>query len=331
MATPSVSVLGLGNWGTALANHLAMKGLDVLGWAIEEPIVASINGSHRNSHYLSDVTLSPRLRATSTLSDCLGADFLVLVVPARALADVVRKVQAAPKTILVSAVKGMEPSSLSTPLQFAEKNLPSPCELAVLSGPSFARDVVLKKPCGLVAASKNENAARAVAELFTSESMKVYTSNDPLGVELGGIVKNVIALAVGVSDGLGLGDSARAGLITRGLAEMIRLAQVMGADPRTLAGLSGLGDLAMTATSDLSRNRTVGLRLGRGEKLAEIIASLGSVAEGVSTTPLILELASRHAVDMPITAQVARLVKAEVSPVEAVRALLSRPMKREVD
>lgn len=328
---PSIAVLGLGNWGTALANHLAMKGFDVLAWSIESDTVASINSHHSNPHYLSDVQLSPRLRATSALEDCLRAEVIVLVVPSKALGQVVPLLKVSPNTILISAVKGLETATVSTPLQFAARHMPGPCKLVVLSGPSFARDVVIQRPCGLVAASNEEAAARTAAELFNCESMKVYLSADPLGVELGGILKNVIALAVGVSDGLGLGDSARAGLITRGLAEITRLSEAMGADVRTLSGLSGLGDLAMTSTSDLSRNRTVGVRLGKGEKLEQIVASLGSVAEGVSTTPLVLKLAKQYKVDMPITEHVAQLIQGSMTPKEVVRALISRPMKREVD
>lgn len=328
---PQASVVGLGNWGTALANHLACKGLEVLGWAIEPEIVSGINENHHNPTYLKDVALSPNLKATGRLEEALSAPIVVLVVPSKVLAKVVPGLALRSDQILVSAVKGIEPSAVQTPLQFAAARLPAPCRLAVLSGPSFARDVVLQRPCGIVAAAQDEATARAVAELFTGNSMKVYISTDPLGVELGGITKNVIAVAVGVSDGLNLGDSARAGLITRGLAEMTRLAEAMGADVRTLAGLSGLGDLAMTSTSDLSRNRTVGVRLGKGEKLSDIVASLGSVAEGVTTTPLVLDLASRFKVEMPITQQVAALIRGEVTPAEAVRNLISRPMRREVD
>lgn len=327
---PPISVLGLGNWGTALANHLAVKGLDVLGWSIEPEIVTSVNSQHRNPNYLSNVKLSSGLRATGNLSDCLMSDYIVLVAPSKALGQIIPQLKVSSATIIISAVKGLETSTVLTPLQFAEKHMPGPCKLVVLSGPSFAKDVVVQKPCGVVAASRDEAAARATAELFTCDSMKVYLSSDPLGVELGGILKNVIALAVGISDGLGLGDSARAGLITRGLAEITRLAEAMGADVRTLSGLSGLGDLAMTATSDLSRNRTVGVRLGKGEKLDQIISSLGSVAEGVTTTPLVLKLAEQYKVNMPITEHVAQLLRGSMTAPEVVRALITRPIRKEV-
>jgi len=325
----AISVLGLGNWGTALANHLALKGHDVLGWSIEHDVVAGINSSGRNIRFLSTIQLSPNLKATSSLEEALGRETLIVAVPSMALTDLTPKLNAPESALVVSAVKGVEEITLATPLAHIESLHPARYRLAVLSGPSFARDVVVQRPCGVVAASQDELVARAVAELFTSDSMKVYVSTDPLGVEIGGITKNVIALAVGVSDGLGLGDSARAGLITRGLAEMMRLAEAMGADRQTLAGLSGLGDLSMTATCDTSRNRTVGLRLGKGEKLDAIVASLGSVAEGVSSTPLVMKLAVRHNVEMPITVHVSKLLNGEMSAQELVKSLVSRPMRRE--
>lgn len=325
----AISVLGLGNWGTALANHLALKGHDVLGWSIEPDVVAGINSTGRNIRFLSTVHLSPNFKATSSLDEALQRDTVIVAVPSMALTDLSPKLSAPQSALVVSAVKGVEELTLATPLTHIESLHPARYRLAVLSGPSFARDVVVQRPCGVVAASRDESVARAVAELFTSDSMKVYVSTDPLGVEIGGITKNVIALAVGVSDGLGLGDSARAGLITRGLAEMMRLAEAMGADRQTLAGLSGLGDLSMTATCDTSRNRTVGLRLGKGEKLDHIVASLGSVAEGVSSTPLVMKLAERYKVEMPITVHVSKLLNGEMSAQELVKSLVTRPMRRE--
>ena len=330
-SVPEVSVLGLGNWGTALAHHLASKGISVLGWAIEKEIIRGINEEKRNPRYLSDAPLNSELRATGDLAEALRAPVLVVVLPAAVLVEFLPKIKAAPGTVIVSATKGLESKSLRTPLQFAKDLFGSAYNLAVISGPSFARDVVRQKPCGIVAASANEAVARQVAELFSSQAMKVYMSTDPLGVELGGITKNVIAFAAGVSDGMGMGESARAGLITRGLAEMMRLATAMGADRQTLAGLSGLGDLAMTATSDLSRNRTVGVRLGRGESLQAIIDSLGSVAEAVTSTPLILRLGEKYKVDMPITSQAAKLLRGEASPEQLAKELIARPLKREFE
>lgn len=326
-----IGVIGLGNWGTALANHLAQKGLEVLGWSIEPDVVESINARAHHPRFLTQVSLSPHFKATGEIAAALASDLVLLAIPSSAIAAVYPRLQGRQIPLVVSAIKGVEGSTLHTPLQSLDTFSVARAAEAVISGPSFARDVVRGLPCGVVSASRDEDVARFVADVFTSDSMKVYLSSDPLGVEIGGIVKNVIALAAGVCDGLELGDSARAGLVTRGLAEMIRLAQAMGAELSTLAGLSGLGDLVMTATCDTSRNRTVGLELGRGKKLPEILRNLGSVAEGVESTPHVLELAKRHGVEMPISLQVGRLLAGEVQPHELVRSLMSRPLRKEFD
>lgn len=328
-ATTCAAVVALGNWGTALGHHLACRGLDVLAWSNDPEIVDAVNCRHRNPKFLSSAALDPRLKATLDIGRLQAAHIVVVALPSEALPEVLPKLKVSSDALVVSAVKGLVGNDLLTPLQYFEK-----CGLGgfghvVLSGPSFARDIVRQLPSGVVAAAMQEEPAKKVADIFSNEAMRVYTSLDPLGVELGGIVKNVIALAVGVCDGLELGDSARAGLITRGLAEMMRLADAMGAQKLTLSGLSGLGDLVMTATCDTSRNRTVGLRLGRGEPLRQILDSLGSVAEGVSTTPLVLKLAEKVGVEMPITAQVARLLRNEGTAAELAKALIARPLKRE--
>lgn len=327
----SVGVCSLGNWGTAIAHHCARNGCQVLGWAREPEVVAGVNDSRRNPIYLSEFELHSNLKAVGDLSDLSEVDLLVLVVPSAVVPALLEGLQLSKSTIVVSAIKGVIGSQALTPLQALRAKFGSEQRLAVLSGPSFASEVIAGKPAGVVSASDDENVAKAVAELFGSESLKVYISTDPLGVELGGVLKNIIALAVGVSDGLGLGDSARAGLITRGLAEITRLARALGADERTLAGLSGLGDLVMTATCDTSRNRTVGLRLGRGDSLADIVKTLGSVAEGVQTTPLALGLAKRVGVELPIAEQVALLLNGQTTPQQMVQALIRRPLKHELD
>lgn len=325
-----VAVLGLGNWGTALANHLARKGLSVTGWSIQDSIVTGINARHINPTALSSVQLSPNLTATKDLDEALDSPVLLVVLPSGAISSIAPQLKLAENTLLVSAIKGLEHASALTPLQYFAQFFPERANhFAVLSGPSFASDIVAGKPAGVVSASVSEETARRVAELFSHENLKVYVSTDPLGVELGGILKNVIALAAGICDGLRLGDSARAGLITRGLAEMMRLSKALGAEAQTLAGLSGLGDLIMTATCDTSRNRTVGLRLGRGEPLEAILDSLGSVAEGVSSAPIVVALAKRSGVEMPITEAIALLLTKGGEPSELVATLVSRPMKRE--
>jgi len=324
-----VSVLALGSWGTALSNHLAKKGHDVLAWTIEQDVVDSINSNHKHPRCFPDINVHPDLKATNDLQEALSRSIVVMSFPSSALKDVIPKLKDSSVSIIVSALKGIEAETLKTPLQYAADYCPPSMQRVVLSGPSFAVDLINSRPLGLLAASEKEETARKVAELFSASHLKVYLSTDPLGVELGGIVKNVIAIAAGVCDGLNCGDSARAGLITRGLAEMTRLAEALGAKPQTLFGLSGLGDLVMTASCDTSRNRTVGLRLGRGEDLQSILSSLGAVAEGVVTTPLIQKLAEKYKVDMPITTQVAGILSGATSIAEAAQALLSRPMRRE--
>jgi len=324
-----IGLIGLGNWGTALGQHLACKGHEVLGWSNDPQQVSGIAAQHRNPRCLSEVLLDDRFSATESLQGAMAGEMVLIVLPSAALEAVVPQMKPPAGSVLISAIKGLESHTLLTPLQFLRGRLTGSFELCVISGPSFARDVIARKPCGVVAGAEREEIARLVAETFSNEFMRVYVSTDPLGVELGGIVKNVIAIAAGISDGIGLGDSARAALITRGLAEMVRFAEVMGAERQTLFGLSGMGDLAMTASSDLSRNRQVGLRLGRGETLPQIIQALGSVAEGVYTTPVLLELAAKHGIEMPITDQVARLLRGETTPAEMARALITRPLKKE--
>ena len=328
-ALPIVSVLALGNWGTALANYLAVRGHSVLGWSKDKQVVKNINSAQINPKFLSNVSLSKNLTATEDLKAALRADFIVLGFPSVSLADIGPKLKVQSGAILISAIKGFEDKTLKTPLQYIKEFVSKDVLLAVLSGPSFAKDIVNGNPAGVVVASASEEVASKVADLFSGGDMKIYTSTDPLGVEIGGAVKNVIALAAGVCDGLELGESARAGLITRGLAEMTRLGVAMGADPRTLSGLSGLGDLVMTATSNLSRNRTAGIKLARGDTLDKILKEIGSVVEGIHSTPLVLALAARHKVDMPITTQMDKVIRGEMTPKQAAKALLARPSKRE--
>ncbi len=326
----NITVLGLGNWGTALAQHFALNGHSITGWCREPEIAKGINAHKKHPGCFSSLTLSDRITATNDLNGALSnASLVVVALPASVLASFLKPEMLQPQRRFVSAAKGLVPGENFTPLKLMSSLGASANNLAVLSGPSFASDVIGEKPCGIVSASFSEALAHEVAELTASKSLRVYTSLDPLGVELGGILKNVIAVAAGVVDGLQLGDSARAGIITRGLAEMMRLAAALGANPQTLCGLSGLGDLVMTATCDQSRNRTVGVRLGRGETLQHIINTLGSVAEGVKTAPLVLELAAKHHVEMPITTHVNLLLNGQKPPKEMAGMLLGRPVKSE--
>lgn len=324
-----VGVLGLGNWGTALADHLARNGHKVICWDRDSAVLESVRNHGKNSRYHSEFSLHEGLVPVADPKEIFELPILLLALPSSALAEVFASVHISDETLVISAVKGLEPHSLLTPLQFVHQKNPHLSKLAVLSGPSFSSDIISRRPAGVVAGARDGVVAREVAELFRGDAMRVYLSSDPLGVELGGILKNVIALAVGVADGLNLGDSARAALITRGLAEMTRLAVEMGAKERTLSGLSGMGDLIMTATCDRSRNRTVGLRLGRGEPLSDILRTLGSTAEAVTTAELVMQLAHEHQVQMPISEAVADLLKGEVSPTEMVDRFISRPTKPE--
>ena len=326
---PDISVIGLGNWGTALANHLAMKGLSVLGWTADDGVAVSINTNRKNPLFQSDIQLDEKLKATENLEDLFVSKYVLLVLPSKALTEIIPRLTLNADTCLISAVKGLEMESRLTPLAYANQHLSKPCKKAVISGPSFAKDLVAGKPVSVVAASEDENTANEIAELFSNEWLKAYISTDVVGVEFGGILKNVIAVAAGVADGLGLGESARAAVITRGLAEITKLGTALGAKTETFFGLSGLGDLVLTASCDTSRNRTVGLRLGAGESLDHIVETLGSVAEGVRTAPIVLEIAKEKGVDVPITEQVNLLIEGKVSPQDMVGNLITRPLKRE--
>jgi glycerol-3-phosphate dehydrogenase (NAD(P)+) len=327
-----VAVIGLGAWGAALAQHLARNGYTVTAWARNADLIATLTTSRRHARFTDGSPLLSNIQFTNLLSDVYGCAYIVLALPARALHQVIEQLLLPPVTpvTLISAIKGMEPHSQQTPLGYLRfvKSLKAHRH-AVVSGPSFATDLYHGRPLSLVVAAREEATAQDTARLLMGPTVRTYTSIDPLGVELGGITKNVIALAAGVSDSLGYGPSARAGLITRGLSEMSRLAVALGADPKTLTGLAGLGDLIMTATEDQSRNRSIGLRLGEGLSLAEARNAVGSEAEGVSAAAHILKLANDHGVEMPITERVVRLINGEMNPKDLADELMARPMKSE--
>ena len=317
----------MGAWGSALALHCARAGHSVVGWNRDKAVVERALSSGEFQFAGAMLPFPSNLKITHQLQDTANAELTIIALPARALAEVVPHVAA---RVIVSATKGLEKDSGLTPLSYAAEKLKLARDtLAVISGPSFASDLIAGHPISIVASSSSEALAQEVATTLSNESLRVYTSTDPLGVELGGILKNVIAIAAGVSDSLEYGPSARAALITRGLAEMAALATAMGANFKTLSGLSGLGDLLMTATESQSRNRAVGLQLGKGAKLSAVIASLGSTAEGVSSAPLVQRLAQEKGVAVPITDQVVRLLRGEVVPGELTKALMNRPLRRE--
>lgn len=328
------AVLGGGSWGTALASVLGRKGFPVRVWAYEADVAAELSAQHRNSRYLPGLELAPSVTGTTDLAEALeGAELVVAVSPSHVTREVMAR--AAPLlpvgVPVVCATKGIENDSLMTMNEVLEDVLPAALhgQLAFLSGPSFAREVAQGLPTAVVAAARDEAVARRVQQAFAVPVFRVYTSTDVVGVELGGALKNVIAIAAGVSDGLGFGHNARSGLITRGLAEMSRLAVRRGGHPLTLSGLAGMGDLVLTCTGELSRNRQVGLRLGQGEPLEAILGSMVQVAEGVRTALSVHDLAARLGVEMPICEGVYDVLHRGVSARDAVTALLSRELKAE--
>jgi glycerol-3-phosphate dehydrogenase (NAD(P)+) len=332
----SIAVLGAGSWGTALAVHLGRLGHDVRLWGRSAELVETLAQKRENPVYLPGVAFPESVRPTAALgAACASAELLLFVCPSggvRGLAEAVRE-QVRGEPLLVCAAKGVEQGTLLTMSAVLEQVLGDDhrSRVAVLSGPSFAREVGLGVPTAVTAAARDVGVAEAVQRAFNGPTFRVYTATDVVGVEIGGAVKNVIALAAGVSDGLGFGHNSRAALITRGLAEITRLAMRLGAERHTLAGLSGLGDLVLTCTGDMSRNRTVGLRLGRGERLGDIVASMNEVAEGVRNTLSVRDLARSVGVEVPITEQIYLLLYEDKDPRQVVIDLMTRNLRREAD
>ncbi|WP_432821862.1 NAD(P)H-dependent glycerol-3-phosphate dehydrogenase [Trichloromonas sp.] len=330
----NIGVIGAGSWGTTLADLLARKNYPVTLWVYEQDLAERMTSSRVNDLYLPGFTLSENLRFTSDLAEAVaGADLLLLVPPSQVMRRVLQ--QAAPhlgaETLIVSASKGIENDSLQPMAEVITGCLGAERghSLVFLSGPSFAREVAAGMPTAVVAASADAKAAAAAQDVFSTPSFRVYTNDDVIGVELGGALKNVVALAAGVSDGLGFGYNTRAALITRGLAEMTRMGLALGANPATFAGLAGMGDLVLTCTGDLSRNRTVGMELGRGRSLDEILGNMNMVAEGVKTTLSAFQLAQKIGVDVPITEQMYRILYQNKDPRQAVSDLMLRELKAE--
>ena len=331
MLNPTICVAGGGSWGTALAHLLAANGYDTCLWLRDAAVAEAVIARHENPRYLPGFALHPSLSA-STAPSVLGRDIVVLAVPCQQLRGwlAANAEHFCNNAILVNAAKGIETANLVTCAEIAQQSLGHlQPRYAVLSGPSFAADVLRGLPTAVVLASADEALGHSLRQIFSSASFRCYSSTDVMGVEMGGAVKNVMAIAAGVCDGLGLGHNSRAALITRGLAEMSRLGVARGAQPHTFMGLSGLGDLTLTCTGDLSRNRQVGLRLGRGEKLEQITASLGMVAEGVKTTAAIYDLAKCLHVDAPLTEAVYSILYGNCDPQEVLHNLMSRRLRDE--
>jgi glycerol-3-phosphate dehydrogenase (NAD(P)+) len=327
-----IAILGAGAWGTALALSLSRRGGHQLClWSHSAALADQLADAGENLHYLPGFTLPVEIQVTSDLPRAIfEADILLCVTPSQHLRDVITHIASllTRNQIILSASKGIEETTFLRMSQVVAAVANNP--FAVLSGPSFAQEVAAGMPTAVVTASTSPQIAQTIQRDFTSPTLRVYTNDDVPGVELGGALKNVIALAAGVAHGLNLGYNSSAALITRGIAEMTRLAIACGGRRQTLAGLSGVGDLVLTCTGSLSRNRTVGIELGRGRQLPDIIAGLnGKVAEGVRSTAAALGLAARYAVEMPITEQMDAILHHNKSPKEAIRELMSRPGRDE--
>jgi len=327
----NLAIIGGGSWGTALAIVLAPRFSRVTLWVYESDLAARMGSARTNDVYLPDSLVPTNVNITSDLPTALdGAEILLGVMPSHLARGLYQRMLPGlnESMTFVSATKGLENHSLMRITEVI-REVVGTSRVAVISGPSFAREVARFEPTAVVAASTCPGLAEAVQTAFSGPTFRVYTSSDPIGVEIGGSIKNVVAIGAGTLHGLGLGHNAMAALITRGLAEMTRLAVAMGGKPHTLAGLAGLGDLVLTCTGDLSRNRAVGVELARGRKLDEVVTSMKMVAEGVKTTDAAVGLAERFSVEMPIAEQMYQVLHAGTSPREAIRRLMERSLKGE--
>ena len=330
MKFETISIIGGGAWGTALAQTLCLGGRKVMLWAREPEVVEDINVRHVNRVFLPGIDLDPGLRATGDLHEAAGSDAVLMVVPAQhvraicsSLARDLRDQQP-----LVMCAKGIEQSSGKLMGDVVRETLPQ-AQLAALSGPSFASDVARGLPAALTLACRNENMGRNLTEALSSRQMRLYWSSDVLGTELGGAVKNVLAIAAGIVAGRGLGASAHAAVVTRGFSELRRFGEVMGARPETLMGLSGLGDLVLTCGSPQSRNMSLGRALGEGQKLNDVLGGRLSVAEGVYTAAAVVRLAHEKRIEMPIAEAVHAIIEGRLGVDEVITALMQRPLKAE--
>jgi len=332
----NIGVIGAGAWGTALANVLAEKGLSVSLWAHEPEVCKDIEEGKENKIFLPGIQLSENLTPSNDLDQVgAGKDMLLLVTPSHVFRSVATKLVHHPgkNTVIVSASKGIENKTHLTMTGILHQLLPPRLQdrVAALSGPSFAKEVGRKVPTAVTVAARTLDTAQQIQHAFATEYFRVYTSYDVVGVELGGAVKNVMAIAAGISDGLGLGLNTRAALITRGIAEIQRLGARLGANPKTFSGLSGIGDLVLTCTGTLSRNWTVGSKLGQGLKLEVILSETRTVAEGVKTTKSVYNLSRKVGVEMPIAEQVYRILYENLDPKVALKTLMNRDLKQEHD
>jgi len=331
-ARPAVAVLGAGSWGTALAALIARHGHRTVLWGRDRDTVAAIDGRHENPRYLPGIPLPDTLRATPDLAAALdGCDLVLVVTPSHAFAETLHALAPLrPAHAGVAwATKGFEPGSGRFLHEVAGGILPDDVPLAVVTGPSFAKEVAAGLPTALTVHSDTPAFAQQVADTLHGPAFRAYTGEDMLGAELGGAMKNVLAVATGVADGMDLGLNARAGLITRGLNEMLRLNVAIGGKVETLMGLAGLGDLVLTCTGDLSRNRRLGLALGRGQSIADAVREIGQVVESIQTADEVMRQADRHGVELPITSTVRDVLHGGITPAEGLRRLMAREQKPE--
>ncbi len=329
--TRPIAVLGAGSWGTALAVLLARNGAPTTLWGRDAQMIAELARERCNTRYLPDLQFPPELQLSNALEPVVrDAGTLLIAVPSHAFSGLLKEIQPwiGSEVGIAWATKGFDPPSGRFLHEIVAEMLPGH-PAAVVTGPSFAREVAAGEPTAVTVHSTSETFAQHLADLLHSPTFRAYTGTDVRGAELGGAMKNVLAVAVGAADAMGLGLNARAGLITRGLNEMLRLGDAIGARPETLMGLAGLGDLVLTCTGDLSRNRRLGLALGRGIPLAEAIKEIGQAVESVQTVDTVMRLAKRHGIELPISAQVQRALHEEVTPADAVRELLAREQKPE--
>jgi glycerol-3-phosphate dehydrogenase (NAD(P)+) len=328
----SLAIIGGGSWGTALALVLAPRFPNIRLWVYETDLANRMRETRINDTYLPGFPLPPHIQVTGDLAEALiGTETVLSVVPSHLVRALYTQMGPllTDSMLFVSATKGLENGTLLRMSEIIHSVVGPRALIAVISGPSFAKEVARCEPTALVAASNDPDVAAKVQAAFSGPTFRVYTSSDPIGVEVGGSIKNVVAIGAGVLHGLGLGHNAMAALITRGLAEMTRLAVAMGGKQQTLAGLAGLGDLVLTCNGELSRNRTVGVELARGRKLGEIIGSMKMVAEGVKTTNAAVDLARRYSVEMPIAEQMYQVLHEGVSPKRAIQTLMERSLKGE--
>ncbi|MBW2608736.1 MAG: NAD(P)H-dependent glycerol-3-phosphate dehydrogenase [Deltaproteobacteria bacterium] len=333
---PRIGVIGAGSWGTTLANLLAEQEYNVDLWVREEEVYDQIKQERINRTFLPDNKLVPQLNPVKSYEEALsGKDLILMVVPSHVFREVLNhmKPYLRPGMTLIAATKGIENDSLKIMSQVAEEVLPKEyTDLFVcLAGPSFAKEVIKKQPTAVTIACRDLSHVERLQRIFYTEFFRVYISDDLIGVQLCGALKNVIAIGAGAADGLGFGLNARAALITRGLAEITRLGVAMGANPMTFAGLAGIGDLVLTCTGDLSRNRTLGLKIGKGMTLEEITGGMNMVAEGVKTSLSAYQLAKKMSVDMPIINQVYEILYQGKDPKAAVKELMTRELKKELE